>query len=229
LSPHRGACCKLAMKPLRVLVCGTNYGSSYLQAIRLEPRAYKLAGILTRGSDRSRSIARANGVPLWRSTDGLSADIDLACVALPSAASRVTLDLLDRGIPVLCEHPQTARLIESALKKATAHHTCFHLNAHFANLSAPQAFLRECQRHRRRHEPAFVEVVAADRALYAAVDLLRRSLGSLPHFRGRAAQHADPFSTLTGRENQLQYGLRRSGCRHQRSPRRHLAGELYGL
>lgn len=39
-----GTYCEIAMKPLRILVCGTNYDGSYLQAIRLKPRVYELAG-----------------------------------------------------------------------------------------------------------------------------------------------------------------------------------------
>ena len=97
------------MKRLRILVCGTNYGRSYLQAIRSEQHAYELAGILARGSARSIRIARANGVPLWKTIGDLPPDIDLACAALPSTASGVILELLDRRIPVLCEPGQSPR------------------------------------------------------------------------------------------------------------------------
>ncbi len=186
------------MRPTHILVCGTNYGRSYVQAIRREPRIYVLAGILARGSGRSRSLARTNGVPLWRRAEDLPADIDLACAALPSSASPVVLDLLDRKIHVLCEHPQAARFLESALKRARARSVSFHVNGHFADLVAPRTFLRKCRQILRRDTPKFIEVIAADRALYAALDILRRSLGSVGRFLGGTARPAAAFSTLVG-------------------------------
>ena len=186
------------MKPIRILVCGTNYGRSYVQAIGREPRAYVLAGILARGSSRSHSLARTNDVPLWKTPENLPSDIDLACAALPSSASRVVLGLLDRKIHVLCEHPQTARFLKSALKKARVRGVCFHLNGHFADLISAQTFIRKCCQVLKRDTLEFIEVIAADRALYAALDILRRSLGSVDCFLRRAARSAAPFSTLVG-------------------------------
>jgi pyochelin biosynthesis protein PchG len=186
------------MKRLRILVCGTNYGRSYLQALRSAPRAYELVGILSRGSVRSIGIARANGVPHWKTVADLPTDVDLACVALPSTASRVVLELLDRKIPVLCEHPQPAHFLRLALKKALSNHTCFHLNAHFSELPAAQSFLQVSRRRLRGNMPAFLAIVVADRALYAALDLLRRCLGNLAAFREFTTETAGPFCMLRG-------------------------------
>ena len=47
---------------MRVLVCGTGYGSSYLTALWNHPAGLRLAGILARGSGRSQALARQWGV-----------------------------------------------------------------------------------------------------------------------------------------------------------------------
>ena len=60
------------MNALQVLVCGTNYGRIYLEAIRLGGPAYKLVGLLARGSPVSQQVARELGVPLYRRAEDVS-------------------------------------------------------------------------------------------------------------------------------------------------------------
>src|SRR5215467_6840451 len=60
----------------RVLVCGTNYGRTYLEAIHLAGETYRLAGILARGSTRSLMLTQRHCVPLYRSLEDLPAEID---------------------------------------------------------------------------------------------------------------------------------------------------------
>ena len=183
-------------KPLRILVCGANYGRSYLQALRGQP-GFELAGILARGSSRSLSVAQSYKVPLWRTVADLPHSVDLACVALPSKASDVVLDLLRRRISVLCEHPQSPEFLKRAFQIARSTGTKFHLNAHFGDLPAPQSFLHSCAQILRRGRPALVSITAADRALFAALDILRRAFGSL-EFRGRSAESSGSFSVMRG-------------------------------
>ena len=108
------------MNPLHVLVCGTNYGRMYLEAIRLGGAGYRLAGILGRGSARSQQMACEHGVALYRCVEELAPGIDLACAAMGAAAFDVVLGLLARGIHVLCEHPQKVRYLQSALDAAAS-------------------------------------------------------------------------------------------------------------
>ena len=151
------------MRPLRVLVCGSNYGRAYITALWREPDKYQLAGILARGSARSQRVAALNGVPLYLSTNELPDNIDLACAAVSSAAWPVVLQLIRRGINVLCEHPHPAGALTKALALARKHKVQFHVNGHFANLPAPRAFIQHCQRANKLASPEVIEVLATER------------------------------------------------------------------
>lgn len=98
-----------APTPFRVLVCGTNFGRFYAEAVHRRP-GYALAGILSRGSTASRAYARSLGVPYYTDPDDLPAGVDAACVAVSSSISggqgtELARALMDRGIHVLQEHP----------------------------------------------------------------------------------------------------------------------------
>src|SRR5271165_634351 len=109
------------MSRMRVLVCGSNYGRAYITALARGPRKFELAGILAQGSLRSQQLAALNGVPLYRSTSELPDNLDLACAAMSSAAWPLVLQLVRRGIHVLCEHPYPADSLKRAVNLARKH------------------------------------------------------------------------------------------------------------
>src|ERR1700723_121767 len=104
--------------PWRVILCGTNYGASYLPA--LDGRhGFALAGIVARGGSRSQRLARKFGVPLPRSA-GEAPPAGAACVAGGDAAvaGEPSRGFLRRGVHVLCEHPVASRPMAGALALA---------------------------------------------------------------------------------------------------------------
>jgi thiazolinyl imide reductase len=191
------------MRPMRVLVCGSNYGRAYITALRHEPRKYELVGILARGSGRSQRVAAVNGVPLYGSADEIPDNIDFACTAMSSTAWPLVLELVRRGIHVLCEHPYPAAPLKQALALASKHNLHFHVNGHFVNLPAPQAFVWECQRSRKIANPEFVEVMATERSLYGALDILASAVGKLPLPRVRVLSRRTSFVLLEGTMGKL--------------------------
>jgi thiazolinyl imide reductase len=188
---------KVAYEP-RVLVCGTNYGRIYLEALRLGGARYCLEGILARGSTRSQQIAHEHDVPLYRCVEDLPPSIDLACAAVGTSGSNVVLGLLARGIHVLCEHPQKPSWLESALDTAASQSLCFHINGHFADLEAAAAFICHCRRTSGAGSPSFLNVTATDRSLYAALDILRRILASFAPFEFHVTSRFPPFTVVQG-------------------------------
>lgn len=166
---------------MRIAVCGTGYGSSYLQALWNHPAGLRLAGILARGSGRSQALARQWGVPLWRRPDEVPRGaVDAACVAVGWPAGReLALAFLRRGLPVLAEHPLEPEDVEEALAAAREHGTVFHINSHYADLETVQPFLATCAAARQRSRPLFVSAMSNPRALYSCVDLLAHALGGL--------------------------------------------------
>lgn len=170
------------MQPLRIVVCGTNYARFYLSAIRAHQDRYLLVGILAQGSARSLRVADRWGVPLFRRVSELPADIDIACSALGISASDVVLQLLEKGIHVLCEHPQQSGFLERAFEIHQKRHVCLHVNAHFGDLPAARAFVRFCSGKRKTARPALVRCIMTDRFLYGALDILRQAVGCLTPF-----------------------------------------------
>jgi thiazolinyl reductase component of yersiniabactin synthetase len=186
------------VNPLQVLVCGTNYGRIYLEAIGIGGTGYRLAGILARGSARSQRVACEYRVPLYRCIEDLAPDIDLACAAMGTSGSDVVLSLLARGIHVLCEHPQTPNRLQSAFDAAASRELCFHVNGHFAELGAAVAFVHHCRRQSETAPPSFLHVTATDRSLYAALDILRRVLVSFARSEFHVTSRLPPFTIVQG-------------------------------
>lgn len=176
----------------RVLVCGTNYGATYLRALTMAQRRsnLRLAGVLSRGSQRSRAYAHQYGVPHWCEVSEIPLGaIDLACVAVAGAAGlSITKALLQRGIAVIAEHPLSAAMVDEALALAKQHRTQFHVNAHFADLPAAQSFLNTIAQTRSRAPCWHFTLEANLRTLYSALDLLGRAHGGLSQARVSTAQ-----------------------------------------
>lgn len=186
------------MKPLRVLVCGTNYGRMYLEAVRMGGSEYHLEGILARGSTRSENIARIYGVPLYLRVEDLPSSIDLACAAMGSSGTQVVLTLLRRGIHILCEHPQEPIHLQTALETAASNGLCFHVNGHFASLDGTAAFIRSCLQQSKMAPPSFFHVTGTDRSLYATLDILRRVLISFADSKFSVISRLAPFTVVQG-------------------------------
>ncbi len=185
--------------PYRVLVCGSNYGRCYLPPLIESADRFLPVALLARGSDRSRRLAKRYRLALCRAVEELPREIDLACAALPAAADDVVLALLDRGLHVLCEHPRRAGFLSAAYRAAARSGGRFQINAHFADLPAPGAFVRRCRQLAAEFEPRFVEVTAQERGLYAALDIQRRALAELAEVNVEHSHASNEFVTLHGR------------------------------
>ncbi|KAF7774034.1 hypothetical protein PCIT_a0412 [Pseudoalteromonas citrea] len=166
---------------MNVLVCGTHYGSTYIRALTQFPQdSFLCAGILSKGSEHSQQIAKQIGVPYYTDVAAVTADsIDIACVAVSGDAGKaIVLSLLEKGISVLCEHPVDQAFVQEALALAKQQQVYFHVNGHFADLYAPQAFLQSILAAYQQGFGCMHYAMGANlRTLYSALDLLGRALG----------------------------------------------------
>ncbi len=166
---------------MRILVCGTNYGATYIRALTGGQDNINVVGILSTGSARSNAYAQQASIPHFTRLDDIAdGSVDIACVAVPGEAGHtLTLALLAKGIHVLCEHPIGAVQMNQALKVAQAHNRVFQVNAHFADLAAPQAFYQSLAVASQMGPALHYDLSVNLRTLYSALDLLGRALGSL--------------------------------------------------
>jgi thiazolinyl imide reductase len=89
------------------------------------------------------------------------------------------MELLDRGIHVLAEHPLGVVEMQEALNLARENGCAFQVNAHFGDLDAPQAFFRAMTRQQQHGPVLHYSLILNPRTLYSGLDLLGRAHGSL--------------------------------------------------
>jgi len=169
---------------MQILLCGTGYGASYLEALTQGGSGFRLAGILARGSERSRSLARTHGVPFYRTPEDVAPGaIDAACVAISGPPGEALVHaFLERGVHVLVEHPQTPEAVEGFLASAQAHHAVLHINGHVGDIETAATFVNAAVNARHRNAPFFITGILNPRTLYGGLDLLARALGTLEPF-----------------------------------------------
>ncbi|MGX1116786.1 thiazolinyl imide reductase [Streptomyces ambofaciens] len=194
--------------PLRVLVCGTNFGRFYAEAVRRRP-GYVLAGILSRGSAASRAYAQSLGVPFFTEVDDLPAGIDAACVAVSSSISggrgtELARALMDRGIHVLQEHPVHLTELTGNLKHARKRGVQYRLNTHYPHVAPVRSFVEAARRLVAQQRPLFVDAATPVHLMHPLVDILGQAMGTLRPWRFAdpaplpAETGPQPFRSLHG-------------------------------
>ncbi|MFF3438556.1 Gfo/Idh/MocA family oxidoreductase [Streptosporangium sp. NPDC002721] len=173
--------------PLRVVVCGTNFGRFYAEAVLAHP-GYTLAAILSRGSAASRAYARGLGVPYYTEVDRLPDDLDAACVVVGSSISggegtALAKALIGRGVHVLQEHPVHLDELTECLKLARRHRVQYRLNTHYPHVEPVRAFIQAARRLTARQKPLFLDAATPVHLMQPMVDILGRALGSLRPWR----------------------------------------------
>jgi thiazolinyl imide reductase len=173
--------------PLRVLVCGTNFGRFYAEAARRRP-GYALAGILSRGSAASRAYAESLDVPFHADVDDLPDDIDAACVAVSSSISggqgtELARALMDRGIHVLQEHPVHLGELTDNLKHARRRGVQYRLNTHYPHVAPVRGFVEAARRLVAQQRPLFVDAATPVHLMHPLVDILGQAMGTLRPWR----------------------------------------------
>jgi pyochelin biosynthesis protein PchG len=167
-------------RPIRVLLCGTQYGQTYLPAI-FECKELELTGILAKGSDRSIRLSEQCNVPLFDSTASLQKTdetFDLACVAInDTIATPLATSLLQLGVPVLVEHPVHTENIDNLLTVAASTGGICHINSHFSKLPPIAEFIALCHKLNEVSSPLFINVSCNSRTLFSTLDILLRCFG----------------------------------------------------
>ncbi|MGW7005316.1 Gfo/Idh/MocA family oxidoreductase [Streptomyces sp. NPDC054933] len=188
---------------MRVVVCGTGFGRTYVTALRSMP-GHELVGILARGSEFSRRYARDQGVPCYTSVAQLPQDVDLACVVVGSSVSggkgsELARSLLATGIPVLQEHPVLPEELAVTVRTAAAHQVWYQLNPFYRYLAPVRTFLAAADRLRQVQRPLFVDAAAPIQLLYPLVDLLGRALGGFRPWKLATLPHGGgPYRLVQG-------------------------------
>lgn len=168
----------------RVVVCGTIFGQIYLEALHQADRSFELAGILSRGSDRSRHCAEQYGVPLFTSIEQIPGDVSMACVIVRSAllggqGTDLAARLMGRGIHVLQEHPLHYDELARCLREAHRHGVVYRLNPFYRHLRPVRFFIGAARELLRRQAPVYIDAACGFQVAYALFDTLAMCLGAV--------------------------------------------------
>jgi pyochelin biosynthetic protein PchG len=162
---------------LRVVVCGTTFGQVYLEAFRTPGLPLTAAGILARGSERSRACARHYDLPLFTEVGQLPDDIDAACVVVRSGllggrGTELAMDLMARGVHVLQEHPLHHDELAGCLRAARRNHVVYGLNSFYVHLEPVRRFIAAARTLLRLQPPEYVDAVCGFQVAYALLDII---------------------------------------------------------
>ena len=196
------------MNRKRILVCGTSFGKIYLKAI-LESEQYELAGILGKGSARTRSLAESFGVPVYTDLVEIDRELDAACVIIPNAAgggngAEIAEKLLSKGVPTLLEHPAHDKEIVRCLRAAKE--VPFMLNPFYRYIEPVRDFLKAASVIGQSSKLLCASLECAIHVLYDGLDILGCALGDLSTWKlGKVTEV--PISSLIGGGNKCVGGV----------------------
>ncbi|MFB7644285.1 Gfo/Idh/MocA family oxidoreductase [Streptomyces sp. NPDC059095] len=171
----------------RLVVCGTKFGRIYLAGAARADSPYEPAGVLARGSERSRRVAEHYGVPLFTEVDAVPKDVE-ACAVVVGAGinggpgARLAQDLMARGHHVLQEHPLHQQELADCLRAAREHRVAYRLNTHYPHVEPVRRFIATARRLLARQRPLHIDAACSFQVLYTTFDIIGRMLGGVRPF-----------------------------------------------
>jgi pyochelin biosynthetic protein PchG len=179
---------QIGSRMFRVVVCGSTFGQVYLAALARGNLPFVLAGVLGRGSRRSRSVADRHGVPLFTDAAQVPEDVDIACVVVRSTAmggsgTELAKYFMARGIHVVQEHPVHHDELVDCLRIASRQGVVYHLNTFYRQLLPVRQFLVAAQSLLARQRPLYIDAVCAIQVSYSLLDILGQALGCVRPWR----------------------------------------------
>lgn len=192
------------MRKYKVIVCGTSFGQFYIEAIKKCSEKFVLAGILAKGSERSKICASFYEVPLYSSIDELPSDIDVACVVLRSGVmggvgTDLSKDLLNNGINVIQEQPVHQRDVIECLKLARQKNLVYTVGNLYMHLPAIKCFLESSKNVFKEQNPLYVDASFATQVSYPMIQILVKLLSENRPVVIENVNRISAFSVITGK------------------------------
>lgn len=194
-------------KPLKVLVCGTNFGRVYLKGLERCGDKFKIAGIFSHGSTQSKQEAEKYGVPLITDLNEVSKkDFDMACVVIRSTAvggkgTEIAGALLEKGIHVIQEHPVHYNDIVKLLKVAKENNCVYQVNSFYPNVKNVQEFIVKSNKLLKKSRPTYIDATCSTQVLFPMISILGKALSGFHTWKLQTIDSVNskfPFKVLSG-------------------------------
>ena len=193
------------MKKLKVIVCGSTFGQLYLKALRSSPEKFQLIGILGTGSDRTLRCAEEYNIKVYKSIDEVPDDIDLACVAVRTAAfggngTEIALQLLEKGINVIQEHPSHPKDMEMCYRVARKKRLVYHIGNLYPHLGDVQRFIKCAKYLNNEDRLLYVDTVFSSQVSYPLIKILQLAMPSIQGWEPQKhVEGGKVFQVMNGR------------------------------
>ena len=194
-------------RPLRVLVCGTNFGRVYLKGLESCKEKFKIAGVFSHGSMQSKQEADKYGVPLLTDYNQVNKqDFDIACVVIRSTAvggkgTEVAGKLLEKGIHVIQEHPVHYNDIVKLLQLARENNCVYQVNSFYPYVKNVQKFIEISQRLLKQSKPTYIDATCSTQVLFPMISILGKALNGYHPWNLQTLDTVNvdfPFKVLSG-------------------------------
>lgn len=194
-------------RPLKVLVCGTNFGRVYLKGLEKCSEKFKISGIFSHGSQQSKLEADKYGVPLLTDLNKVTKyDFDIACVVIRSTAvggkgTEIAKKLLEKGIHVIQEHPVHYNDIVKLLQIAKENNCVYYVNTFYPNIKNVQTFIDTSQRLLKVSKPMYIDATCSTQVLFPMINILGKALKGYYPWKLNIADSISnvyPFKVLSG-------------------------------
>ncbi|SFR83641.1 Gfo/Idh/MocA family oxidoreductase [Anaeromicropila populeti] len=204
-------------KPLRVIVCGTQFGRVYLKGLERLKGKYKLVGIFSRGSQQAVNCAKQYNVPLFTDISQITKEeVDIACVVIRSTVvggqgTKIASQLLAKGIHVIQEHPVHYNDLVNCLKIARESGCHYKINTFYKDIETGRNFILAARKILAKSKPLYIDAACSVHVLFPLIDILGLAVGG---FRPWSFQKAsiyseeDMFCSLTGKIKGISTSLR---------------------
>jgi len=160
------------MKKNNVILCGSNYGSVYIDVID-SCEHLKLVGVLSKGSTASQNLALQNNVPLITTIEDNELNPDIAIVSATASANQaIASSFLERGVKVLLEHPISSNDLKRVIESSEKGNTPFLLNTHFPYSKPARKFIEKCNFISTHSNLEHIEITVNSRTLFSMLDIL---------------------------------------------------------
>ncbi len=189
-------------KKLKTIVCGTYFGQFYLEAIKLSGE-FELAGILSKGSDKSQNCAQKYGTKVYTDPNQLPSDIDLACVVVSTTVmggegTGLAVKLMEKGIHVVLEQPIHQKDVVLCYKTARQNNVYFVLGDLYVELPSVKNFITLAKGIINHQNPLYLNIDLATQVSFPLAHILAKVLPSLRPWKVEGTIKGNtPFQVLS--------------------------------
>ncbi len=190
-------------KRVKTIVCGSTFGQFYLNALTALSKQFELVGLLAKGSERSKECAKHYGVNLYTDIEQLPRNIELACVILRSGSlggngTKLSLQLLKRGIHVIQEQPIHYKELASCLRTARQNGLHFRIGNLYVQLPAVRRFIACAHDMLEQQDALYLDAACSIQVSYPMIRILSEALPTIrPWKMSNVINDNGPFQVVS--------------------------------